>query len=348
MLGEEEEEDSDFEVESARGRRRAGSTRAGAGRSASRRSGAARAAGGGVRRRDGRRGSGARRGSVRGVRSGGVRAGSARRDPASLRPSSAFRKVLRGDEEAIKAAGAGIVGARVAVFSHSDEQYHKVGALGRAAAAVRFDTRDGRQLKRTHIFLLYSLLLAAPVLPGHTGSPACKQLLPFRYATVCRTVSLRPARSLTQRPQPHPTPSHTHPRTLQGKLVQFDSYHKRHKVAYDDGDEEWVSLPREAFRWLTPRARSAGCTREYRALMQQLGAEDCGLAALSTVSTRRQTAAGGSAGSAGDAACPPGGACVGWQVRGTRWPAGLELPWQLDARRALWSSPTFAAMHLFR
>lgn len=116
----------------------------------------------------------------------------------------------------------------------------------------------------------------------------------------------------THPPSPPPRPPLPAP---QGKLVQFDSYHKRHKVAYDDGDEEWVSLPREAFRWLTPRARSAGCTREYRALMQQLGAEDCGLAALSGISTRRQAAAGGGGGSAGEAACPPGDACVGWQVR---------------------------------
>lgn len=61
--------------------------------------------------------------------------------------------------------------------------------------------------------------------------------------------------------------------SMQGKLVQFDSYHKRHKVIYDDGEEEWVALTRESFRYLTPRARSAGCNTPFRQAMAQLGAD---------------------------------------------------------------------------
>lgn len=57
-----------------------------------------------------------------------------------------------------------------------------------------------------------------------------------------------------------------------GKLIQFDSYHKRHKVVYDDGEEEWIALPRESFRYLTPRTRSAGCDATFRKAMSQLGA----------------------------------------------------------------------------
>jgi len=57
-----------------------------------------------------------------------------------------------------------------------------------------------------------------------------------------------------------------------GKLIQFDSYHKRHKVVYDDGEEEWIALPRESFRYLTPRTRSAGCSSTFRKAMSQLGA----------------------------------------------------------------------------
>jgi len=60
---------------------------------------------------------------------------------------------------------------------------------------------------------------------------------------------------------------------VQGKIVQFDSYHKRHKVMYDDGEEEWVGLGRESFRYLTPRAKSAGCTASFRRAMAQLGAD---------------------------------------------------------------------------
>ena len=59
----------------------------------------------------------------------------ARRD--ATRPSAALRKVLRADEETVKAAGAGIVGARVAVFWHEDESYYKVATGGqRGLAAV--------------------------------------------------------------------------------------------------------------------------------------------------------------------------------------------------------------------
>ncbi len=175
MLGDEEEEDSDFEVESARGRRRGGATRAGAGRSASRRLGPSRSAGG-VRRRDGRRGGGARRGQSRGTRSGPARTGSARRDPASLRPSSAFRKVLRGDEEAIKAAGAGIVGARVAVFSHSDENYHKV---GRWAVVLRICGSGGGQQASTASVGVVQHQLAAGMgmVPPATSTSTCVCLL---------------------------------------------------------------------------------------------------------------------------------------------------------------------------
>lgn len=58
-----------------------------------------------------------------------------------------------------------------------------------------------------------------------------------------------------------------------GKLIQFDSYHKRHKILYDDGEEEWVALSREYFRYLTPKTRSAGCDGTFRQAMAQLGAD---------------------------------------------------------------------------
>lgn len=35
---------------------------------------------------------------------------------------------------------------------------------------------------------------------------------------------------------------------LQGRLAGFDAYHKRSKVCYDDGQEEWLSLAKERFR----------------------------------------------------------------------------------------------------
>lgn len=44
---------------------------------------------------------------------------------------------------------------------------------------------------------------------------------------------------------------------LQGEVKQYDSYHKRSKILYDDLLEEWLALPRAKFQCLLPRARSA-------------------------------------------------------------------------------------------
>ena len=46
--------------------------------------------------------------------------------------------------------------------------------------------------------------------------------------------------------------------TVQGDISSFDSYHKRNKISYDDGEEMWVALQRETFTWITPRALGAG------------------------------------------------------------------------------------------
>lgn len=47
------------------------------------------------------------------------------------------------------------------------------------------------------------------------------------------------------------------PPVYRGQLVQYDSYHKRYKLAYDEGGEEWVSLLRERFWVLGPRTESS-------------------------------------------------------------------------------------------
>jgi len=44
-------------------------------------------------------------------------------------------------------------------------------------------------------------------------------------------------------------------------------------VVYDDGEDEWLALPRQAFRWLAPRARSAGCTEPLKRALSALGAQ---------------------------------------------------------------------------
>ena len=59
----------------------------------------------------------------------------------------------------------------------------------------------------------------------------------------------------------------------QGTVAQLNGYHKRAKVAYDDGEEEWIKLPQQAFQWLGPRARSAGCTPALKRSLASLGAQ---------------------------------------------------------------------------
>ncbi|KAK9916747.1 hypothetical protein WJX75_006528 [Coccomyxa subellipsoidea] len=63
-----------------------------------------------------------------------------------------------------------------------------------------------------------------------------------------------------------------------GEVLAFDCYHKRNKILYDDGEEEWVALQRELFSWLTPRALAAGASPELAAAMRLLGARNAGAA----------------------------------------------------------------------
>ncbi|KAL6768038.1 hypothetical protein ACKKBF_B37530 [Auxenochlorella protothecoides x Auxenochlorella symbiontica] len=115
-----------------------------------------------------------------------------------------------------------------------------------------------------------------------------------------------------------------------GRLVQYDSYHKRHKIAYDDGEEEWVSLSRESFRVLTPRGASAAAPgSKHWAALAALGAEG-----------RPRPGAGSSRGAAAAAAAaaaeaPPASAPTPADVRGAalsvrcpgdgRWHRGVVL-----------------------
>jgi hypothetical protein len=58
----------------------------------------------------------------------------------------------------------------------------------------------------------------------------------------------------------------------QAELSSYDGYRKRCKLTYDDGEEEWLALHREKFRWLAPRGRSAGYSQTMKEAMTYLGA----------------------------------------------------------------------------
>ena len=74
---------------------------------------------------------------------------------------------------------------------------------------------------------------------------------------------------------------------MQATIISFDSCHKRCKVQYDDGEEEWLTLPKQRFRWLLPRAQSAGCNATVQNAMAALGAE--GISPLSELNRQPAT-----------------------------------------------------------
>lgn len=47
---------------------------------------------------------------------------------------------------------------------------------------------------------------------------------------------------------------------MQGRILEVVGEEGECRVLYDDDMQERLTLPRERFRWLAPRARSAGAT----------------------------------------------------------------------------------------
>lgn len=62
-------------------------------------------------------------------------------------------------------------------------------------------------------------------------------------------------------------------------MVAHDWYHKRLKVLYDDGFEEFISpqKPDTQYTWLTPRACTAGATDAVHAAFRMLAASNAGV-----------------------------------------------------------------------
>lgn len=54
---------------------------------------------------------------------------------------------------------------------------------------------------------------------------------------------------------------------LQGEVVDVDRRGQQCCVHFDSGDEAWMSLQQQHFRWLGPRAASAGCSPAMKAVM---------------------------------------------------------------------------------
>ncbi|WPT13593.1 Histone-lysine N-methyltransferase ATX2 [Picochlorum sp. SENEW3] len=60
---------------------------------------------------------------------------------------------------------------------------------------------------------------------------------------------------------------------FKGKIEKYNPNEDTHLIFYDDGEVEWVNLATSEFRYLTPRTRSTGCSKEFLKAMENLRAE---------------------------------------------------------------------------
>ncbi|KAK9821750.1 hypothetical protein WJX81_002727 [Elliptochloris bilobata] len=114
-----------------------------------------------------------------------------------------------------------------------------------------------------------------------------------------------------------------------GRILEVLGGEGECRVLYDDDMEERLTLPRERFRWLAPRARSAGATPELYAEMARLGADN------SPPEPPLPPAVPASV------APPPGTAAVGTRVSvfcgaTSRWCPGLVLAHRLGLHQVLY------------
>eukprot|EP00884_Botryococcus_braunii_P019151 jgi/Botrbrau1/591/Bobra.0010s0056.1 len=86
------------------------------------------------------------------------------------------------------------------------------------------------------------------------------------------------------------------------KITTYKPQTQQHLLTYDDGATDWIDLRRQRFRWLIPRAATAGCSPNLREEMLELGAEGLPKAPLAAVAPQ-EVGLG-----------PRGEAAVGWRL----------------------------------
>jgi hypothetical protein len=64
----------------------------------------------------------------------------------------------------------------------------------------------------------------------------------------------------------------------QAKISRYSSQTQKHLLTYDDGaTTDWVNLRQQRFRWLTPRAATAGCSPNLRVSRPTIYPRACGM-----------------------------------------------------------------------
>jgi len=173
-----------------------------------------------------------------------------------------------------------LVGARISVFWPDDDAFYKVGRLGRCFGWHRC-VLYFRHLGRSWLTAPGGPSTAAPqwvaVQADSVGKVYCHQLY------VCGHALGAPARKRATLRAHWMDVMASDPRTDaagQGRILEALGGAGECRVLYDDDMTERLALPRERFRWLAPRARSAGATPALyvrapparRALLDSLGA----------------------------------------------------------------------------
>lgn len=99
-----------------------------------------------------------------------------------------------------------------------------------------------------------------------------------------------------------------------GRITDYNKDKGMYCIRYDDSEEEWLNLSEEYFKWLGPRARSAGYSPALATAIMKLGPEGITPPSVATLAERTREA---------DVNGPRGEAAVGYR---------MGLLWEADGR----------------
>eukprot|EP00873_Tetraselmis_striata_P037975 jgi/Tetstr1/458239/TSEL_044727.t1 len=96
-----------------------------------------------------------------------------------------------------------------------------------------------------------------------------------------------------------------------GRIIDYNREKSLHCIRYDDNEEEWLNLSEEYFKWLGPRARSAGYSPALAAAVMALGPDGITPPSVAALAEKTREA---------DTSGPRGHNAVGYRI-GILWEA---------------------------